>query len=500
MIDSATSRHPDNREVPAVLEAAGISKRFGALEANRDVSLTLRAGEVHTLLGQNGAGKSTLIGVLAGRHSPDAGEVRIRGRALPGGKPLAALKAGIGVVYQELAFIPTMTGLENLQFALRFEPWAARASSLKTKIGEVAERFNIDVNLDSPMRDVSQPHQQRIALLRALCQEPRVLVLDEPTALLPPGMVRTFLEYLGDLAKTGLGVLFVTHRLSEMRVVSHRVTVLRRGRVVGTFAAGSLPGDGDLAQLLVGSDVGSLGALPDVQVGPPVLDVSELRCAARRASAAIDGVTLRVQPGEILGLGGVDGNGQEELLEAIAGLRPISSGEVYLSGVRITQAAYRRRRRAGVFHVSGDRQRFGIVPRLTVAQNLLLGQDREFVDPCLTVDRVGLLPPDPFFPAEKLSGGNQQKVLFGRLLQTTPAVVALSYPLRGLDIQASQSIRQLVLELAASGVAFIIAWSDLDELMTLCHRIVIMDRGKIVGEQERKFFDSPEMTDWFTTL
>jgi simple sugar transport system ATP-binding protein len=477
-----------------------MTKRFGDLEANSGVDFDIFPKEVHALLGQNGAGKSTLIKVLTGRLSPDAGVVEVSGTSLTAGEPLASMKAGIGAVFQDLMVVPTMTGIENLMVALRSEPWARNTDMLRERIEGVSERFGFKVALDTPLGDLSLPDQQRVALLRALCLEPKVLILDEPTGLLPPIAISAFLDNLRELAAAGIAVLLVTHRLSEMRAVADRLTVMREGRVVGMFTREHLPDDIELARLMVGT---VLEELPDLTAcdDAPMVRVGGLYCKADSASTEIDGISLEVRRGEIVGLAGVDGNGQQQLLEAIAGLRRVVRGSITFNGVPLQGLDYRKRRSMGLSYLSGDRERYGIIPRLTVADNLILGQRVQNGPSILeTIEQVGLVPSDPHFSAELLSGGNQQKLLLGRTLRNQPKMLLLSYPLRGLDIHATRAVSRLLLEQAQEGVAILIAGSDLQELLAICHRIVVMERGQIVGEQKREDFDVSQIAGWLTSV
>ena len=484
----------------SVLVVSDMSKRFADLKANANINFKMYPKEVHALLGQNGAGKSTLIKILTGRYTPDSGHIEVSGTSLPVGEPLASMKAGIGAVFQDLLVIPTMSAIENLTVALRSEPWARNTNTLRKRVTAVSERFGFSVALDTPVGDLSLPDKQRVALIRALCLEPKILILDEPTGLLPPIAINAFLENLRELADAGIAVLLVTHRLSEMRAVADRLTVMREGQIKGMFTHENIPDDKNLAKLMVGAIIEKLPKLKSCK-SRKIIEVRELFCTAESASEKIDGLDLTVSEGEIVGLAGIDGNGQEQLLKTIAGLNIAVKGSIKFEANSIDRLSYRKRRDLGLLYLSGDRKRYGIVPGLTVEENLILGQRSQKAPNIIeTITQIGLVPPNPKFPAELLSGGNQQKVLMGRVLRSQPKMLLLSYPLRGLDIHATQAICKLLLEQARAGVAILIAGSDLQELLTICHRIIVMERGQIIGEQKRDAYDVAQIASWLTNV
>ncbi|MEA2408925.1 MAG: ral nucleoside transport system ATP-binding protein [Thermoleophilaceae bacterium] len=478
------------------LVAEGISKRFGATQANQDISLSLTGGEVHALLGQNGAGKSTFVGVLTGRMRPDVGRVLVDGEEMALGDPGASVANGIATVFQHLMLVPAMTGLENIALALG----KAADRSTRRMAEAVQEQFQLPAQLDVPVRDIELPQRQRVELVRALCLRPRVLLLDEPTSLLDPTAVPAFLGKVRELADAGLAVLLITHRLHEARGIADRVTVLRHGRQVATYEKGSMPSAGDLAVAVVGERV-----VDDIDTfapgdAEPVLELEDVFALDDHKHPAVNDIGFELRPGEILGIAGVDGNGQIELLQTIAGMRPARVGRVVFDGEDVTGADYAALFQRGVQFVSGDRERHGIVPTFTVADHFEYALGRSSVGGLPeTLGRYDVRPPDPSVRGDELSGGNQQKMLVAAVFERDCRLILLSYPTHGLDVQASLAVRRLIVDRARErGVAMIVSSSDLEELMSISHRIAVMSRGRIAGIQSREAFDRRQLAEWFT--
>jgi ABC-type uncharacterized transport system ATPase subunit len=477
------------------LTAEGISKRFGATQANDGLDIELAGGEVHALLGQNGAGKSTFVSVLTGRVAPDSGRVLLDGEEMPLGDPHASAAHGIATVFQELMLVPGMTGLENIALA--------RGTSAGRATRAIAERvqaeFSLDAKLDVPVRDLELPDRQRVELVRALSGGPRVLLLDEPTSLLDPTAVPAFLAKVKELARAGLAVLLITHRLDEARTIADRVTVLRAGRKVAVYDEQDLPSNSDLAMAVVGARV-----VDHIETHEPAdaaaLEVDGLSALDDHKHPAVTDVALSLKRGEILGIAGVDGNGQLELLETIAGLRPAKAGRIVLDGEDLTGAGYGERFGRGVHFISGDRQRHGIVPTFTVSQHFEYALGRASTAGLAGIlERYDVRPPVPSVRGDELSGGNQQKMLVAAVFQRESRVILLSYPTHGLDVQASLAVRRLIVERARErGVTMLVTSSDLEELLSLSHRIVVMSRGRVAGIQSRDAFDRRQLAEWFT--
>lgn len=474
------------------LEIRGVSKTFGAVRANRDVDLTVVPGSVHALLGENGAGKSTLVHLVNGRYAPDGGEVRFDGDLVADPSTLRPTPR-IATVHQDLALVPVMTGLENIALALR----RPTDRALRRTAAAVQDRLGTDVDLDRPVDRLELPQRQRIELVKALCSAPGLLVLDEPTTFLPPRETGPFLDLVRGLADDGLAVLLITHRLDEAQAVADAVTVLRHGAVVARHTGTPLPPNAELARQIVGSDVPQ-PTRPEPAFGDVVLTLDGVshRHAGR---TVVDRVDLTLRAGEILGLAGVDGNGQLELLELTAGLRSCSSGTITLRGERIEHRPLRRRAQDGLQFVSGDRRRDGVVPTLTVAEHveLVLGKEAtRGLDAVL--HEADVRPPDPLARVDGLSGGNQQKLLMARALRRGPAVLLVSYPTQGLDVRAAAQLRRQLLAQADAGLAILIASADLDELLGMCDTVAVMNGGRVRGTQAAPF-DRDELSSWYTT-
>lgn len=477
------------------LLADGIRKSFGALCANDGVDLELVGGEVHALLGQNGAGKSTLVGVLTGRYAPDSGHVTIDGEVLPPGEPHAAAACGIATVFQELMLVPSMTGLENIALALGLAPNRA----LRKRVNIVQRDFALPAPLDVQVRDLEMPQRQRIELVRALAQEPKVLLLDEPTSLLSPTAISGFLSKVRDLAASGLAILLITHRLDEARTIADRLTVMRHGRVVATHDRTSVPANSELALEILGvrlvDKLATAPPRPDV-----VLHADGLVAVDEHKRRVLDEISLELRAGEILGIAGVDGNGQLELLESLAGLRRSVAGSVQWQGEEVSGLSYQRRFGRGIQFVSGDRQLHGIVPTFTVQQHFEYTLGPQVVPRLKEVlAAYDIRPPNPAFRGDQLSGGNQQKMIVAAACERDARLLLLSYPTRGLDVQGSLNLREVLVDRAnRHGVGILLSSSDLEELLSISHRIAVMSRGRIVGIQAREAFDQQELAEWFT--
>ncbi len=474
------------------LDVRGISKTYGSIRANQDIDLRVAAGSVHALLGENGAGKSTLVNLINGRHVPDFGEIWFDG-GLVAASDTSRPDSRIATVHQDLALVPVMTGLENIALALH----RSADRDLRRTAADMQRRVGTNVDLDRPVEQLELPQRQRIELIKALCGEPRLLILDEPTTFLPPTETGPFLDVVRQLRDDGLAVLLITHRLDEARAVADCATVLRHGRVVARHLGPGLPDDQVLARQIVGTDV-PVPNRPHAVLGNEVLTLDTV--SHREAGhPVVDEVSLRLRAGEILGLAGVDGNGQLELLELVAGLRRCTGGRIELSGRPIHGGTLHHRAELGLQYVSGDRRRDGIVPTFTIAEHfeVVLGKgSARGLDGVLR--RADVRPPDPRARADELSGGNQQKLMMARALERRPTVMLLSYPTQGLDVLASAQLRQMLIGRADAGVAIIMASGDLDELLGMCDTVAVMNGGRVVGIQRSGAFDRDELSSWYT--
>jgi general nucleoside transport system ATP-binding protein len=482
-------------DAPA-LELRGITKRFGALVANDAIDFELRRGEIHALLGENGAGKSTLMNVLYGLHHPDEGEIRLDGEPVRIDSSRHAIGLGIGMVHQHFMLVPVMTVAENL--VLGTEPTRGPLLDYKqaaAQTRELSERFGLAVNPDAKVQDLSVGAQQRVEILRALFRGAKVLVLDEPTAVLTAQESQDLFRVLRTLKEEGTSIVFISHKLNEVLDVADRVTVLRRGKKIDT-----VPTEGaterSLASLMVGREVLLQVEKTEHKAGDPILEVSDLQVKDDRDLPAVRGLSLTVRAGEIVGLAGVDENGQSQLIEAICGLRHVESGSVVVDGVDITNRGALRAIEAGVGHIAEDRHARGLVLQFDLSENLGLLDYREpsmrrwgFLSPRRMAERArGLLRDydvrggDTDTPASSLSGGNQQKVVIARELSANPKVLIAAQPTRGLDVGAIEFVHRRLVEERDKGRAILLVSLELEEVRSLSDRALVIYEGDIATE------------------
>ena len=488
----------------------GINKRFGDVQALAGVDFALRRNEVHVLAGENGAGKTTLMNVLAGLYQADAGDITVDGRPVRIGSPRDALDAGIGMVHQHFELVAPFTALENIVLGKEGGGWRLRKREQRQEVEALIRRYGLAVDLDARVRDVSIGVQQKIEILKALFRGVDVLILDEPTTHLTPQEVDGLFSTMRQLLAGGLTVVLITHKLREIRGIGDRVTVMRRGQVVGTVDRAEATEE-RLVELLMGARGGGAAvvaeATPARAPGATVLELEDVSSLADHDRPVLDGCSLEVRGGEILGLAGVAGNGQRELAEAIVGTRPISAGRLRVGGRDLTGATVRDRLLAGVAYVPEDRLREGILPRLSLAETFALGPHHALFEGRWLFDegRVRKLAaeaikeyrvaaPNERLPTARLSGGNIQKVLIARAMllagMAEAAVLVAMNPARGLDIGTTQFVHRRLLDLRDRGRAVLLMSEDLDELMRLSDRIVVMYRGRITGRFAREDFDA----------
>ena len=480
-----------------VLEMRHITKRFPGVLANDDVSFDLRRGEVHALLGENGAGKSTLMNILYGLYHPDEGEIEIGGRPVRLGSPSAAIDAGVGMVHQHFMLIPVMTVAENIVLAA--EPTHAKAlldiAAANERVREISDRFGLAVDPKARIEDVTVGQQQRVEILKALYRNADILVLDEPTAVLTPQEAGELFEIVRSLTAQGKSIIFISHKLNEVTEIADRITVLRRGKQVETLPAAGATEEG-LARLMVGREV-----LLRVEKGPStpgaaLLDVERLTVYDDRGIRKVAELSMQVRAGEIVGLAGIDGNGQTELIDAMAGLRRAASGTVRIQGEDVTAAGARDRFKAGLGHIPEDRQRRGLVLEFSIAENIALHDYREQPDSRLgwlfprrlaqrgarLVDEYDVRGGGAQTRAGGLSGGNQQKVVLAREIDRNPQVLIAAQPTRGLDVGAIEFVHRRLVEERDEGRAILLVSLELEEILSLSDRILVMYEGEIVGE------------------
>jgi ABC-type uncharacterized transport system ATPase subunit len=475
-----------------------IEKSFGAIMANRGASLEVMRGEIHALVGENGAGKSTLMRILGGLMKPDAGRVEVNGSDVTGWSTSEAIAAGIGIVHQHFMLVPTLTVAENL--VLGCEP-KVRGVVLDypravADVQKLSSETGLVVVPERLVSDLSVGEAQRVEILKVLFRGARILVLDEPTAVLSPPEVRELWTVLRKLRDNGDTIVLITHRLDEVVELSDTITVMRAGQTVARIKTSETT-PSEIARQMVGREV-SLSAGKRVkpharpgEVAPDKgLEVRDLSVTGSHGVRVIDGVSFGIKPGEILGIAGVEGNGQTELIEALAGLRTVSSGNILIDGVEITRRPVALRHDAGLSHIPEDRHRRGLVLEYTVADNLILGLQRHFAKRgVIDSDRVmenaveeisafDIRPGNPLLPARALSGGNQQKVVVAREMGREFSVLLASQPTRGVDVGAIEFIHQQLLDARARGKAILLVSAELNEVLALSDRIAVMYRGR----------------------
>jgi simple sugar transport system ATP-binding protein len=508
----------DPADAPAV-ELVGITKQFPGVLANADISLTVRHGEVHCLLGENGAGKSTLISILSGMVRPDAGEIRVGGQVARIDSPRAALELGVGTVYQHSTLVRALTVLENLLLGetrgLRLNVEAARA-----RLAEVAATLGVEIDADAPAGELALGRQQQVEIVKALWRGSRVLILDEPTSMLTPQGVAELQKVLRRLKETGVSVIFITHKLHEALAVADRITILKAGRVVGALETAELAAtsaeevQARIVRLMFGEESRAVADVAELRVDlegeqAPVekqrSDAGALLALSRVSVRPVGGfdpgledVSLELAEGEILGVAGMDGNGQRSLAEVIAGERALSAGEIRLYGAPVQRLDVSARQKLGLRYVTDDRLGEGIVSSLPVSLNLFLKRigeqpfwrhgriERRSVEreAQSLVEAFDVRTPSVSTRAGALSGGNAQKVVLARELSFDPKVVVFNKPTYGLDLRTTSTVRDMIRGLARGGGAALVISTDLDELLDLCGRILVLSRGRVVGEVE----------------
>jgi general nucleoside transport system ATP-binding protein len=480
-----------------LLELRGITKRFPGVLANDNVNFDLRPGEVHALLGENGAGKSTLMNILYGLYTPDEGQILLHGKPIDLGSTKAAIEHGIGMVHQHFMLIPVMTVAENIVLAIepRYAGVMLDYDAARKRVRELSERYGLLVDPDARIDRTSVGQQQRVEILKALYRGAEILILDEPTAVLTPQEAKELFEIIRSLTDQGKSIIFISHKLNEVLEVADRVTTLRRGVVVDTIDAEGATEEG-LARMMVGREVLLRVDKKASQPAEPLLQVEHLSVFDDRGLEMVRDVSFEVRAGEILGLAGVDANGQSELIDAIAGLRHIASGRVVVDGHDLTNAHAKETLDAGVGHIPEDRHRRGLVLPFSLMENLALHAYRHAPN-----SRRGLLNlrtmatrarkllaefdvrgGTPATPAFALSGGNQQKVVLAREIDGDPKLLIAAQPTRGLDVGAIEFVHRRLVEQRDAGRAVFLVSLELEEILSLSDRILVIYEGHIVGE------------------
>jgi general nucleoside transport system ATP-binding protein len=484
-------------EASTVLEMRGITKRFPGVVANDHVDFDLRKGEVHALLGENGAGKSTLMNILYGLYKPDEGEILSQGQKVSFHSAKDAIDRGIGMVHQHFMLIPVMTVAENIVLAT--EPTTGGVlldyDEAVEEVREISERFGLAVNPTAKVEDISVGQEQRVEILKALYRGAEILILDEPTAVLTPQEAGELFGIIKSLQAEGTSIIFISHKLNEVLEIADRITVLRRGKKIDTVPREGATEAG-LAKMMVGREVLLRVEKKAAEPGDVLLEVSDLHVNDDRGLAAVQDVSFVVRAGEIVGIAGVEGNGQSELIEAITGLRRAEGGQIAVAGRVMAHASARKMLDAGVGHIPEDRQRRGLVLEFTIAENIALHDycyppdsrwgwlfPRRLVERARTLIReFDVRGGGPTTRAGALSGGNQQKVVAAREVARDPKVLVAAQPTRGLDVGAIEFLHRRLIEERAEGRAILLVSLELDEVMSLSDRLLVMYEGRVVGE------------------
>ena len=478
------------------VELVGITKRFPGVVANDNIRLTVRRGTVHAIVGENGAGKSTLMKILYGMQRPDEGTITIDGSAAAMHSPSDAIARGVGMVHQHFMLADNFTVLENV--ILGAEPTKGASLDFATarrRISEISDSYGLGIDPDALVERLGVADRQRVEILKVLYRGARILILDEPTSVLVPHEVDELFDNLRELKSEGLTVIFISHKLDEVLSVADEITVIRRGTTVATVDPKSVTAR-DLAELMVGSELPSPDTRESTVTDIEMLLVDGLSLATAEGRLLLDDVTFRIHQGEVLGIAGVEGNGQAELVEAIMGIRVISSGTVSLDGVDITHATTRERREGGIGYIPEDRHRHGLLLEAPLWENRILGHQTQ--RPNVKgpwIDRAGarkdtvrivkdydVRTPGIEVLASALSGGNQQKLIVGRELSGDPKVLIASHPTRGVDVGAQAAIWDHIRAARRAGLAVLLISADLEELIGLSDSISVILRGKLVAE------------------
>lgn len=479
-----------------VVEMKHIVKNFNGFKANNNINLELKKGEILALLGENGAGKSTLMNILSGLIAPTSGEIKINAQSVSFKSAADAKKSGIGMVYQHFMLERSFSVLENI--ILGHEPVKGIALNFRTakkKVMDLSNQYGLTVDLDAKVEDITVAQQQRVEILKVLYRGAEILIFDEPTAVLTPQEITEFISILKELAAEGKSIILITHKLNEIKAVADRVTIIRAGRSVGTFDVDKMS-DEEIAELMVGRHVNMKLNKSKPKLGNKILDVKNIKVKENRGNLAVKGLSFDVRSGEILGIAGIDGNGQDELVEAITGLRSITSGKVEIKNQNMTNQKVREITESGVASIPADRQKYGLILQMSLANNLILQNyyQKPYSNHKIInfkkiheyskklINKFDIRANDENMAAGELSGGNQQKIIIARELSRNSDLIIAFQPTRGLDVGAIEYIHHQLLKARAAGKAVLLVSYELDEIMQLSDRILVLHDGQKSGE------------------
>lgn len=484
------------KETNNIIEMRHIVKDFNGFKANNDINLTLRKGEILALLGENGAGKSTLMSILSGLLEPTSGEIYVRGKKVNISGPNAATSLGIGMVHQHFMLAQAFTVLENI--ILGHEPTKGPSLDFKKareQIVNLSKQYGLDIDPDAKISDITVAQQQRVEIMKVLYRGADILIFDEPTAVLTPQEIVEFIKIMKNLAKEGKSIILITHKLKEIKESADRVTVIRAGKSIQTVDVADAD-DEQLAEIMVGHHVNFKLDKPDIDLGKEVLQVKDLHVKEDRGTEAVKGLSFTIHGGEVLGLAGIDGNGQDELVEAITGLRHVESGSVMINGQDLTNKPVREITESGVAHIPADRQKYGLILSLPLSENMAL--QTYYKQPYSKhgimnekaireharelIKKFDVRTTSEQLPASDLSGGNQQKAIIARELDRDADLIIAFQPTRGLDVGAIEYIHSQLLAQRNAGKAILLVSYELDEILQLSDRIVVLHDGTESGE------------------
>ncbi len=492
-------------ETPPLLEFKNVSKRFGDVVANTDISFRILAGSIHGIIGENGAGKSTAMKILFGLYQPDEGEIFLRGEKLSLHSPRDAMKAGIGMIHQHFMLAETLTALDNILLHDKEKSFFLNRQKRKSALQALAKNFGFEIDLERKIHELSVGQQQRIEILKILSQNSEIIILDEPTAVLTPQEIENLFENLRHLKKMGKTILIITHKLNEVLNITDQVTVFRQGRVVANRVTSRTQMD-ELAELMIGYRPAAPPTRTSViDSSQTILKIAQL--SAQRDSHRVQDLNFKLSRKEIVGIAGVEGNGQDVLIRSILdplSLRPQLNGTIHLLGQPIHKKSALQIREAGVGAFPEDRLRYGVLPQRPLHENFLLGLHRFkkymrgpfihfpklFAETHKALTDYDVRPQNIYHPIDKMSGGNQQKLVVARELSHGPSFILAAQPTRGVDIGAVQFIHQQLRESRDQGAGILLISSELDELLQLCDRIFVLFKGKLVAEFSKSQFDS----------
>ena len=504
-----TSEGNENR-IPAAVEMRGIVKMFGSFKANDGINLTVNKGEIHAILGENGAGKSTLMNILYGLYQPTKGEIFINGKKAHIDSPNKAIELGIGMVHQHFMLVQPFTVTENIILGLEPVKHGVRLdiASARRRVVEISKRYGLNVDPDAKIEDISVGMQQRVEILKVLYRGADILILDEPTSSLTPQEILELVEIMRNLTREGKSVILITHKLKEIKECADKCTIIRQGKYISTVNVSDVT-EHDLASMMVGRNVEFTVDKAPIQPGETVLSVRDLHARDYRKVEVLRGLSIDVRRGEIVGIAGIDGNGQTELVYGLTGLEPVSAGKVTLNGEDITKMPIRKRNILGLSHIPEDRHKHGLVLDYTLEDNLVL---ERYFEPEFT-DKAGFLRRDnirkyaeklidqydvrsgqgPVTIARSMSGGNQQKAIVAREIDKDPELLVAVQPTRGLDVGAIEYIHKQLVVQRDAGKAVLLVSLELDEVMDVPDRILVMYEGELVGELDPKTTTQEEL-------